>query len=206
MELTLGEICSLATGFVQGRTDLSLSEVSRWANLAHQEVATRIRYSVDEEIAYSSTTSGENRITVPPDFGYPIRVSNLSVGNSTLTLKEADTFDSEATTPGVPLYYALYRDWMELWPSPDSSYSLQIRYGRKLPTMVASSSTPALDERYHLPIVFRTAALVAASKDDLDREATNQARYISAMGSTPSDQALRQRDKQSMTITVRRHG
>lgn len=204
MDLSLAEICSLATGFVQGRTDITLSDASRMANLAYQEVATRIRYTADEGLAISSTTSGENRIALPADFAYPINVSNLSVAGSTLTLREADTFDSQSTAPACPTHYALYATWLELSPSPDSSYSLQLRYGRKLPALVASTSTPAFDSRFHLPLVFRTAALLAASKDDLDREATNQARFISAMGSTPSDQALRQRDKPSMTITVRR--
>jgi hypothetical protein len=204
MDLTLGQICSLATSLIQGRTDITLSTASLWANLAYQEVATRIQYATDEGIAISSTTSGENRITLPADFGYPISVSNLSMtgDKATLRKRDADTFDSQSTALACPEEYALYADWMELYPSPDSSYSVKLRYGKKMPVMVASTSTPAFDSRYHLPIVFRTAALLAATVDDLDREATNQARYLSTISSTPTDHALRQRDKQSMRVSM----
>lgn len=204
MDLTLAQICSTATALIQGRTDIALSEASFYANLAYQEVATRIRYTADEALAISSTTSGENRISLPTDFAYPIAVSNLSLGGSddrkVLRQMEADTFDSLTTTLGTPEKYALYSTWMELWPSPDSAYSIQVRYGARLSSMVTSTSTPALDARYHLPIAFKTAELLAATKNDLEGEAVNKARYLSAMGSTPNDLALRQRDKQAMRV------
>lgn len=206
--MTLGEVCSRATQLIQGRTDITLSDASFWANKAYEEIATRIRYRAEESLAVSSTTSGENRFTLPSDFGYPISLSNLSVqaGASYRVLRQADadTFDSESTALGVPEKYALYNGWVELWPSPDSSYSLQLRYGAKLPSLISSSATPALDEKYHLPWVFRTASLLAASVNDLEGEATNLARYLNAMGSTPSNQAFAQRDKQSMRVSLPR--
>ena len=209
MELTLANICSTATALIQGRTDITLSDASFYANLAYQEVATRIRYTADEALAISSTTSGENRISLPTDFAYPISVSNTSIagaapvfGTTTRVLRqvEADALDSLTTVLGVPESYALYSTWLELWPSPDSAYSIQIRYGARLSSMVTSTSTPALDARWHLPIAFKTAALLAATKNDLEGEAVNNARYLGAMGSTPTDLALRQRDKGSMRV------
>ncbi len=206
--MTLSEVCSRATQLIQGRTDITASDASFWANKAYEEIATRIRYRAQESLAISSTTSGENRFTLPSDFAYPISLSNLSVGpgtpNRLLRQVDADTFDSESTTLGIPEDYALYSSWVELWPSPDSSYSIQLRYGAKLPTLVTSTSTPVFEERYHLPLVFRTASLLAASVNDLEGEATNQARYLGAMGSTPSDQAHAQRDKQNMRVTIPR--
>lgn len=206
--MTLAEVCSRATQLVQGRTDITLSDASFWANKAYEEVATRIRYRAEEALAVSSTTSGENRFTLPSDFAYPISLSNLSIqpGADYRTLRqvEAEQMDSESTELGAPQKYALYSSWVELWPSPDSSYSLQLRYGAKLPSLISSTATPAFDEKYHLPWVFRTASLLAASVNDLEGEATNTARYLSAMGSTPSNQAYAQRDKQSLRVSMPR--
>ena len=96
MQLTLGQLCSSATGLIQGRTDITLSQASYWANLAYQEVATRIRYKAEESLAISSTTSGENSISLPSDFVYPVTLSNLSLAGTyqVLTQVDAATMDS----------------------------------------------------------------------------------------------------------------
>jgi hypothetical protein len=196
MELTLANIMSTATAFVQGRLDITTSEASFYANLAHQEVATRLNYRGLEATAISSTTSGENRVSLPSDFGYPISLSNLSEpGPSTyrqLGQRDAGWVDSGTTVVGQPTHYALYNSWMELYPSPDSGYSLQLRYYKTVPTMTLSTGTPSLDARWHMAIVYKTAEYLAQSRDDRDSEAANRARYLSLMGSTPTDVALRQ--------------
>lgn len=190
---------------VGGRTDVPLSEASMLANLAYQEVAVALHYDGREAVAISSTTSGGNRVTLPSDFGYAIGLSNLStVGdNAVLKQKTAGDFDSLSTTPAMPLHFAPYASWLELWPSPDSAYSLELRYFTSVPTMVNSTDTPAIEARWHLPIAYKTAVLIAQSRDELEAEAFNQARYLSAMNSIPSDMALRQRAKAGMHVTLR---
>lgn len=206
MELTLAQCASLATQFVQGRTDVTLSQISQFANLAVEHIRTRLRTRAEEGLAISSTTSGENRVSLPSDFGFPISLSNLSVSDDkrVLVQKEADTFDSRATFIGCPREYALFSSWAELWPSPDSAYSLQLRYGKKVATITASTSTPDLDSRYHMAWVFKTAEYVAASRGDLENEAINRARFLSDMGSQPEDRALAQRNKLSMRVNLLR--
>lgn len=205
MQFSLADVCSLATRFVQGRADLQLSEVSLYANVALQGIQVRLRTRLEESIAVSSTTSGENKISLPSDFGFPISVSNTSLANDDdrRRLKgpvDADTFDSRSTFLGVPEQYALYATWAELWPSPDSSYSIQLRYGAKAGTLTASTATPNLDDRWHMAWAFRTAELVAASRDDLEHEALNRTRYLSEIQSLPVDDAYRQRDKLGMRV------
>ena len=195
----------MATRLVQGRTDLTLSEVSLYANLALDFVQTRQRGRSEEALAISSTTSGENKIAVPTDFGFPIAVSNLSVtaGDSRTRLwgpVDADLFDSRSTTLGIPEQYAVYSTWMELWPSPDSSYSIQLRYGTKVNTLVASTATPVLDQKFHLAWAYKAAEITASMRQDSESEALNRARFLSELGSLPDDQAMRQRDKLGMRV------
>lgn len=192
MDLTLGDLMSIATAQVQGRTDVTPSEASKAVNLAYQDVATRLRYAALEDIALSSTTSAENRIALPSDFAFAINLSNTSTGNE-LDPADARWIDSQATALGEPLNYALYGTWVELWPSPDSSYSLQLRYGKQVTTLSASTSTPAIDSKWHQAIAFKAGEIVASWRNDTEAEVACRARYLSYMGSTPSDTAYRQR-------------
>lgn len=210
MELNLSQIASMATAFNQGRLDYSLSECSFYANLALGEIATRVQHQPLQGIAVSSTTSGENKVSVPDDFDYPI---NLTLSDSSsgplgapiqLQIREAAWIDSVSSQLGVPRWYTPYDSWLELAPSPDSSYSVQLRYGKKVRAMVASTDTPALHERYHVAVAFKTAEYLAAARNDLEQEAVARARYLSYMQSTPSDLAHRQRAQEGMSVAVQR--
>ena len=210
MMLTLGQIASIATTFNQGRMDIPLSEASFYANLAQAEVATRTKHQPLERLAVSSTTSGERRVSVPSDFLYPISVtlsdtSSGPVGSPyQLIAREVTWLDSVGTGVGLPRYFIPYSDWIEVAPSPDSAYSLQLRYGAKISAMMDSTSTPALAERYHYAIALKTAELLAAARNDLEQEGANRQRYLSYMMSTPSDLAMRQSVQEGMGVAVQR--
>jgi len=206
MQLTMSEIWSIATSLLQGRTDFSTSELSRYANLAYHDVGTKLRFGGHEAVATSSITSGAHRIPLPTDFGYALALSNVSrdVGNRDLYQRDPATFDSLTTERGVPVYYGMYGTWMELWPSSDTDTTLQLRYVTAVPVMVSSASTPVVDDRWHVGIAYKTAELLAAARNDLEQEAVCRARYISYMGSTPSDTAYRQQAKAGMSVSIPR--
>jgi len=201
MQLTMAQIWSVATSLVQGRNDYATSELSMAANLAAQDVGTRIRFKGHEAVATSSITSGASRIPLPDDFGYPLSVSNLSVPTD-LQQRDPTTFDSRTTTSGTPQYFGMYNSWMEIWPSANTAAMLQMRYITGVPEMVSSASTPAIEARWHYGIALKTAELLASWRNDLEAEAVNRARYLSYMGSTPSDQAQRQQAKAGMSVTL----
>jgi len=204
MQMTMSQIWSVATSLVQGRNDYSTSELSLAANLASQDVGTKIRFGGHEAVATSSITSGAHRIPLPSDFGYALALSNMSrdVGNRDLYQRDPTTFDSKTTERGVPLFYGMYNGWMELWPSSDTDTTLQLRYVTAVPVMVSSASTPVVDERWHVGIAYKTAEILAALRNDLEAEAVCRARYLSYMGSTPTDMAYRQQAKAGMSVSI----
>lgn len=211
MDLNLSQIASIATAFNQGRLDYPLSECSFYANIALTEIATRVRHTPLEGIAVSSTTSGENRISLPSDFAFPINftLSDNSAGpvGSPIPLMERQIgwIDSETSGVGIPKWFTLYGSWIELAPSPDSAYSLQLRYGTKPRALVASTDTPSFDEKYHYAVALKTAEYLAAARNDVEQEAINRARYLSYMGSTPSDMAYKQRNEDGVSVAVQRN-
>jgi hypothetical protein len=201
MNLTMAQIWSVATSLVQGRGDYLTSELSLYANLAAQDVGTRIRFAGHEAVATSSITSGAYRVPLPTDFGYALSVSNLSVPTD-LQQRDPTTFDSRTTTNATPQYFGMYNSWMEIWPSANTDATLQMRYVTAVPEMVSSASTPAIDARWHVGIAYKTAELLAAARNDLEAEAVCRARYLSYMGSTPSDLAYRQQAKAGMSVSI----
>ena len=209
MILTLGDIISYATTLAGGRLDWSASECSFYANLAAQQVADQVWHQPLEALAYSSTTSGENRVSLPSDFDSPIALSNLSTdgvtGGRQLRMETGDWIDSQSTVDNAePEVYALYSTWMELWPSPDSAYSLVLRYRARQGTLVASTATPSFDQRWHQGWLYKTAELLEASRGNPDGEAMNRNRYVTFMNSIKDDRTLRQQAKGGMRLRYQR--
>ena len=215
MILSLGDITSRATTLAGGRLDWGSSEASFWANLALEQVleASGAGHIPREAIAISSTTSGGNRVALPTDFHAPLTLTLYAGSNSTATtsrtttvypLKQRDTAFLDAQSPqfsgGVPEYYAWFGTWIELFPSPDSSYSLQLRYVAKQGTLVASTDTPALDARWHQAWLYKTTELLEASRANPEGEALARNRYLSYVATLQTDRGLRQSDRKSMTL------
>lgn len=208
---TLSQLISSATALAAGRADYSLSEASYWCNVAYQEVAQAIGHRGTEALAVSSTTSGEGRYSVPADYDAGLawtlyRPSSATTGSRqttaiALTARDVNWADSRSLPDrGVPESYVNFNGYVELYPSPNSAYSLQLRYVAKVAALVASTDTVQLDDRWHPAIAFKTAEYLAAARNDAEGEALARNRYLNYISVIPSDQQLRQRDKGSMSM------
>lgn len=217
--LNTGQICSRATELCLGRGDFALSDATFWLNIAYSEMVSVVGHTPLEALALSSTTSGGARYTVPSDFGSAIALTLLQGSTSTDTTSHTTTviplrqqdarwLDAQTltntVTPGVPSDYVPYGTWLEVYPSPNSAYSLQLRYNAKPTTLVLSTDTPLLDERWHAGLIYRTAALLCASRADVEGEAMAQNRYLNFMQVQPTDKALKQRDRTNMGVRYAR--
>jgi hypothetical protein len=213
--LSLGQLASIATTFSGGRADLALSEVSTYVNLAYSEVRTRagLKHTPVESLAVSSTTTGEDRIATPSDFDYAIALS-LHVGSSstistshttaiiTLTPKDVAWKDAQPLASGEPSHYIVYGPNIEFYPSPNSAFSALLRYAAQTPTLVASTDTPSLDERWHAAVAWKAAEITSASRGDVDNEALNRNRYINYVTSCRVDASDKQQDRRGMHVTL----
>ena len=207
--MNLGQIMSTATTFT-GRNDWAVSEVSLYANAAAEFVGEVLQHAGQEALAISSTTSGENRVGVPTDYGFGVALSNLSLAVTSqhrdLTKRDAAWIDSQGTTLGVPEYWADYGGWIELWPSPNSGYSMQLRYTTKTPTLVLSGETLPFSEAYHWAVALKTTAILEGSRNNWEGEQIAESRFASWMNNVPSDRAqLQQQSKRGMNVSYRRY-
>lgn len=214
MAFSLGQLCSFATKMAGNRDDWNLSEASYWANQAYATIYNRIGHTPLEAVAVSSTTSGENRYQLPTDYAYGIALTLFQGSTSTDTtgasnstavirLKQRDAgwMDAQTLSPiGVPEAYEQYATWFQLWPSPNSAYSLQLRYAVKPQTLVQSTDTVALDERWHAAVLYKTVELLEASRSNVEGEAIARNRYLNYVVTIPTDPAFKQRDRSSMQL------
>lgn len=201
---TLGDITSHATQALGNRSDIALSDASFYANEAARQVWDFLPHNLKESIAVSSTTSGGNRITLPTDFEEMLDLSNLSMTPPRLLWPtNLPLADSWSTTLGVPERYVEYNNWLELVPSPDSSYSIQLRYRKQCSTMTALTSQPSIATRFRYPIMLKTKELLARHVIfDSSKAGEAAGEFLSYMNALPSDKALRMREQHYAAVSL----
>lgn len=205
--LTLAEVASLATRFAHDAVT-PLSVVSEYANLAYNHVALAagVQHAPTEVVAFASTTTSDNRLAYPTDYDRALGLKlgvpgSWSTATSRTTSWEplakepapwGDPYQSD--TSGEPERYAEFATWLELRPSPDSAYSVELRYQRKLSALTTSTATFALDEQWHWALALKTAELLAAASGNTLDEAANRGRFGTYVRDLRTDQAKRLHD------------
>lgn len=206
MQWTLRHLMSESTTYCRLTSDaIHPSLVSGYVNDAQRDVANRIQQVEFERIAVSSTSSGDDKIFLPADCE---RVLNLSFdtayGNRTLDQKNLWDVDAKSwgTQSGTPAYYVSYASWLQLYPSPNSNYSLLMRYVARLSDMTNLTAIPSIDTRYHKAVLYGTVAALAARKGDEVQAQFMRSLYERELNAQPSALEQQQRNRAGMHARV----
>ena len=196
MPWTLQDIMSESTSIAKmSAGDVQMSRVSFYVNQAQRDVANRVQQLEYERLAVSSTSSGDDKLFLPADCE---RVLNLSygTGGAYRLIPQQNVWDidrkSEGSQTGLPAFYASYASWLELYPSPNSAYSLTLRYVARLSDMTSLHVIPSVDTRYHQAILFKTVSLLAMRKQDMALASQMDSLYERELVQQPSVAAQRQ--------------
>ncbi len=200
--LTLGQIVSRATEIAGGRLDWGLSDASFYANQAAGYIARTagVQHRSLESSYATTITSGVSRMRIPTDYNFAVAISigsTIVASGSTRwrTLGKRDIGGADAyagrldATTGQPEAYVEYGDtFFEMVPSPNSSYSLVLRYQRQPDSILTSTATFSLNDQWDWAIVLKTAELLAMSRTDIEMEQICRNRYIDYMSTLMPDQ------------------
>ena len=191
--LSLGQMISRATELAGGRLDWDVSAASFYVNQAAAYIgnALGIEHRSLESSYATTVTSGVSRMALPADYNYALALSIGSTVPSASTrwralgkrdIGWADVFAGrlDATT-GQPEAYVEFQGRFEVVPSPNSSYSLVMRYRSNVSEVTGSAATHNLDPQWHWPVVLKAAELLASSRGDTENEQISRNRYIDYM-------------------------
>ena len=185
--------------------DINPSRASFYVNQAQRDVANRIQQLEYERVAVSSTSSGDDKVFLPTDCERVLVLSFDTGGfNRVIPQTSLDVIDSKSngTLTGLPEFWASYASWVQFYPSPNSSYSLQLRYVARLSDMTNYDAIPSVDTRYHQGIMFKTVEFLTQRKGDLQSAAVFRALYEQELRNQPSVTAQRQMTKAGMGARV----
>jgi hypothetical protein len=159
------------------RSDLT-SYIDTFIDSTEAELNRRLR--TKEMIKRATATADSQYLTVPTDWQEAINIEITSNNFSPLFQQSIESLDiyrkANNNAVGQPVYYAMVDDSIELAPTPDSSYTLQLTYYAKINALSDSNTTNFVSTDH--PDVYLYGALKHASiflmEDDRIPLFTNQ--------------------------------
>jgi hypothetical protein len=209
MPWTLRDVMSEATTLANlTDTQIMPSRVSHYVNLAIRDVANRLPAVEFERYAVSSTSSGSPFYFLPADCE---RLLNLSLttgvtGEGGQGIRQTNVWEVDAqsngTQTGIPTMFVSYGTWLEFYPSPNSSYSLQLRYQARFSEITNTESVPSVDTRYHSAVFFKTTEYLGLRSGNVALANLMHDRYEAELTKQPSALNQRQQDKLGMSARL----
>jgi hypothetical protein len=208
---TLGELMSIGTTRAGRRADIPVSEASLLVNLAYLEVQQAIPHNLSETTTELSVLSGERYLNLPSNYAEPVSfrlkvpssqtTPEINPSYKTLALLSPHQADGSWTDDtGEPQTFAFFGSRLELHPSPNSNYSLHIRY-RAAPTdMLELTDTPSLSTPWRLALLSRSEVLFHEHVGNYPAAASALQRYLSMVNTLKTDEAKRQSSGHRQTI------
>jgi len=150
----------------------SAGVLNQYINDAISELSAKAQYYGEEAEATTTLTGGTGTYSfsslslVDPT---KIRSVRLTSPLQELSLIDLRDIDRSTTVTGVPYCYALNGQGLTVYPTPDSSYTLKVRYWRLLPALSQDTDTPALPPRYHRALTFYAIARCFEREDDVQQ-------------------------------------
>ena len=144
------------------RSDLT-SDIDTFIDNVEAELNRRLRNK--DMIKRATATADSQYLTVPSDWLEAINIEITANNFSPLFQQSIESLDvyrkANNNSTGQPIYYAMVDDSIELAPSPDSSYTLQLTYYAKI-SALSDSNTSNFVSASH-PDVYLYGALKHAS-------------------------------------------
>ena len=176
------------------------AETDNFISLAEQRIARDIEPYAFNETSYSSFNSSDRFVSKPNDTKIIFHFLWLNSDSKRIFLEERtdeyiyDYWPTAATT-GNPKYWANYSDTALLVaPTPNSTYTIEITYARRLAELSSSNTTNWLPINAQELLLFGSLMVACTfSKSREDRQIYTQ-RYQAAVESINNQARRRRRD------------
>jgi len=159
--MTYAELKTAIANYLN-RSDLT-SDIDTFIDNVEAELNRRLR--TKDMIKRATATADSQYLAVPTDWIEAINVEITSNDFSPLFQQSIESLDvyrkSNNNSVGQPVYYAMVDDSIELAPTPDGQYTLQLTYYAKI-SALSSSNTSNFVSVSH-PDVYLYGALKHAS-------------------------------------------
>lgn len=154
-------------------TDVTDDELHDYINDAYLDICDRYKFHITRKLCSFDTVAGTSQYNLPDDIYNVISVRNTT--NETRLRKVDQLYVAEAVgtaTQGTPEKWTRFRNYMQLFPTPDAVYNIRVFYKCQVDRLTDDNEVPIIPESWH-----RGIRLLARHMYYDDRSFMPQANY-----------------------------
>jgi len=154
------------------------SVLLQFINDTNREICNRYQWDFMQSVTSFTTTASDDSYTLASVASDLQKLVSLRITDPAdaeiwlqpLTASEFDRKIADATseTEGTPEYYYLWDDTLYLFPIPDATYTISVRYV-KVPTTLESSDQPDIPEEFQEVVMLGTLYRAMQTNDNFDQ-------------------------------------
>lgn len=194
LRLLLGNVSSSA---------ISDTRLTLWLNNAETELASAFQFFSTEKRATASMSVGQTEYSLPTDC---IAIYDLRDNTEKRKIRRAHyrKFDNiDVSVTGDPSHYIRYGNYLVLYPTPDATNTMQLRYCKTLTAMSTSTSTPTLPAPWHECILLGAEYRGWRAVGEYKRAALAKNEYLSMVRSRSAEWEIEDSDEEFGLEVVR---
>ncbi len=133
--------------------DVPNSVLTTELNAAYLDIKDRYRFHRARKRCTFSTVIGQSRYDLPTDVLSVFRVRDNTNNVKLRKWGDRQLSSREDNLNGKPLRYVRYRDWVELNPTPDGVYQMEVFYKYMDTNLALATDVPQIPPSWHEGIV-----------------------------------------------------
>lgn len=161
--------------------DTFVANIPVFVKNAEKRIYQAVKIPALRKNATSATQSGNSYVTLPSDFLYPWEFAVVSAGAYSYLLPKDVNFLREAypnpTSTALPKYYAIFdADTIQVAPTPDDTYTVELHYFY-YPETIVTASTSWLGDNFDFLLLYGAlveAAVFMKSEEDIAKTYAEQ--------------------------------
>ena len=185
--MTYAELTAAIKDYANNTETNFVAAIPTFVKQAEQRIYRSVNLPVNRKNVAGTLTDGNQYLTMPTDFLFPLSLSITSSSNQIFLLKKDSNFIRStypnASTKGTPKYYATFAsDSFIIGPTPDANYVTELHYYYQ-PASIVDTSPSWLGTNADTALLY--GSLVEAytyMKGDADMMQLYQQRYQEAVG------------------------
>ena len=185
--MTYDELVAAIKDYANNTETAFVAAIPTFVKQAEQRIYRSVNLPVNRKNVAGTLTDGNQYLTMPTDFLFPLSLSITSSSNQIFLLNKDSNFIRStypnASTKGTPKYYATFAsDTFIIGPTPDANYVTELHYYYQ-PASIVDTSPSWLGTNADTALLY--GSLVEAytyMKGDADMMQLYQQRYQEAVG------------------------
>ena len=185
--MTYDELVAAIKDYANNTETAFVAAIPTFVKQAEQRIYRSVNLPVNRKNVAGTLTDGNQYLTMPTDFLFPLSLSITSSSNQIFLLNKDSNFIRStypnASTKGTPKYYATFAsDSFIIGPTPDANYVTELHYYYQ-PASIVDTSPSWLGTNADTALLY--GSLVEAytnMQGDADMMQLYQQRYQEAVG------------------------